>query len=75
MVARRMARLLGERVFPKQAALVVERLRAAFSSSPFAVAFTPLNVACNGMPTTRRFGAGAEVCRFGCHDMGGVDAR
>lgn len=44
-------------------------------SAPFVVAFTSLKVICSGMPPSRRFGAGADVCRFGCQAMGGDDVR
>lgn len=75
MIARRMTPLLGERVFPMQAEVAMARMRIVLASAVLAVALTSLKVLCNGMPTTRRFGTGADVCRFRCCARGGDDAR
>lgn len=74
-VARRTGRLFGEELFPPQAEVVVTRLRDVFRSAPFAVAVTSLNIICNGMPASKRFGGGAHACRFGCRAVGRDDTR
>lgn len=73
-VSRRMGSLSGEAFLPLQVE-AVGRSREVFSSAPFAVALASLKVVCNGMSTSRRFGAGAQICRFRCRAPGGDDAR
>lgn len=66
---------LGGPLFALQAELVVSRIRTVFAHAPVAVALTSLEVVCNGIPTSRRFGSGVGACSFGCRAVGGDGAR
>lgn len=56
MVARCMARILGQDMQQPRVEIVLSRPRTAFPSVPFAVAITSFKVGCNGMRIFNRFG-------------------
>lgn len=74
MVARQIAWLLGQQVFLVGPMSSPVACVLCFGICLFAVGPTSLKAVCNGMRTSRRLGAGAGACRFGCRAVGGLNA-